>query len=587
MDTLVLSALMDRNLKVLEARPSLPEASELSQTSHLVLAYADRSFEVLTKGSANWKIPLLAHEDTKARPFFEEHFEELRPVLILDSSGNAAGVISLAHLISALLNHCEITDIFFQTLLATVNEAVTVVTKEGTVSHWNPVAQDMYAIPQPDILGRHIADFFKQDSLATLKILDEGRPVRQAYHCPRPGTHVLINASPVIQDGAILGAISCEQDITQIVRLNEKLSNTSSELHDLQKKIPLPEDPFAKIIGKGQSIRQTISVARKISASDATVLIRGESGVGKELFAQAIHMASPRAAKPLITLNCGAIPTALFESELFGYQGGAFTGAEKRGKPGKLELAHGGTLFLDEVGELPLGLQVKLLRVLQDRCFYRLGGTEPITVNTRIIAATNRDLEKMMQSGEFREDFYYRLNVITLEVPPLRERTEDIPELAQVFLRESSLKHNKPLPALDTAVLAAFLNYRWPGNVRELHNVAERLAVLADEGIIETKYLPLALKQTGLEPGGLSPDASAAYSGAASAYSGSGSAYSNPDSPIFPPDLYYPRRPQPSQEIAAITEVLRKTRGNKSAAAKLLGISRGTLYYKLRQYNLG
>lgn len=568
LDSLFLTDLMDRNIKVLNYRPSLAEISELIKSWHLVLTHDNHSFEVLTKDSKtllsdlSWEVPLLALADTKARPFFEEHLGEIRSVVILDSKENVIGIISPVRLITTLLSYCEITNSFFQTLLDTVNEAVTIVTKDGTVSQWNLVAQDTYSIPQQNILGKHIANFFEQDALATLKILDEGRPVRQSYHSPRPGTHVLINASPVIHDGAILGAISCEQDITQIVRLNEKLSNTSSELQDLQKKIPPPDDPFAKIIGKGQSIRHTISVAQKISSSEATVLIRGESGVGKELFAQAIHMASPRAKKPLISLNCGAIPTALFESELFGYHGGAFTGAEKKGKPGKLELAHGGTLFLDEVGELPLGLQVKLLRVLQDRCFYRLGGTEPITVNTRIIAATNRDLEKMMQTGEFREDLYYRLNVITLEVPPLRERTEDIPELAQAFLHESALKHNKPMPSLDPAVIVAFLNYHWPGNVRELHNVAERLAVLADEGIIETKYLPLALKQSKLEPIHLSPPLSSEYE-------------------------YISKRKFPSKEIETICEVLRKTRGNKSEAAKLLGISRGTLYYKLKQYNLG
>lgn len=570
MNSLFLADLMDRNVKILSSKPTLAKASELLNSHHLVLMQNGHPSEVLVRDSkslnidaSSWKKPLIASLETQALSFYEEHFEDFRPVVIIDPSESIMGVISAAQLIHRLLKHCEITNSFFETLLDTVNEAVTVVTKEGTVSHWNSVAQDTYSIPQGNILGKHIADFFELETLETLKILDEGRPVRQSYHSPRPGTHVLINASPVVYNGTILGAISCEQDVTQIVRLNEKLSNTSSELRDLQKKIPSPEDPFSKIIGKGQSIRHTISVARKISSSEATVLITGESGVGKELFAQAIHMASPRSKKPLITLNCGAIPAALFESELFGYHGGAFTGAERKGKPGKLELAHGGTLFLDEVGELPLGLQVKLLRVLQDRCFYRLGGTEPITVNTRIIAATNRNLEKMMQMGEFREDLYYRLNVITLEVPPLRERTEDIPELAQAFLHESALKHNRPMPSLDPAVIVAFLNYHWPGNVRELHNVAERLAVLADEGIIETKYLPLALKRSKLEPLHLS---------------GSIRSQINFNSS---------KQDNKSKEMETICSMLERTHGNKTAAAKLLGISRGTLYYKLKQYNLG
>jgi len=460
------------------------------------------------------------------------------------------------------LSHYEKLYSFFHTLLDTVNEAITVVTKDGIVSHWNLVAQDTYSIPQQHIIGKHIANFFEQGSLTTLKILDEGRPVRQSYHCPQPGTHVLINASPVVLDGQVIGAISAEQDITQIVRLNENLLSTSSQLRDLQQKISPSDDPFSNIIGKGHAIRHTISMARKISSSEATVLITGESGVGKEVFAQAIHLASPRASQPLIALNCGAIPTALFESELFGYQGGAFTGAEKKGKPGKLELAQGGTLFLDEVGELPLDLQVKLLRVLQDRCFYRLGGTVPITVSTRIIAATNRNLEKMIKAGMFREDLYYRLNVITLEVPPLRERAEDISDLVQAFLHEFARKNNKPIPSVNPEVIVAFLSYNWPGNVRELHNVTERLAVLADEGMLEAKYLPSALQRTITE--------SAPYPSLHSASHSINRAFQRSTLP----------------ELERICAVLEKTRGNKTAAAKLLGMSRGTLYYKLKHYAL-
>ncbi|OLN29156.1 Response regulator of zinc sigma-54-dependent two-component system [Desulfosporosinus metallidurans] len=509
----------------------------------------------------HWELPILAKSDTEAISFYKEHLYDLRPVVVLDSSDKVKGIITSTILVNNLLKYCDSLNSFLETLLDTVNEAVTVVTKEGTVSHWNSVAQDTYSIPQQNIIGKQIANFFEQEALATLKVLDEGRPVRQSYHSPRPGTHVLMNASPVIYDGTIIGAISCEQDITQIVRLNERLSNTSSQLLDLQQKIIPSNDPFGKIIGKGQSIRSTISIARKISSSEATILITGESGVGKELFAQAIHLASPRASQPLIVLNCGAIPTALFESELFGYNGGAFTGAERKGKPGKLELAHGGTLFLDEVGELPLGLQVKLLRVLQDRCFYRLGGTEPITVSTRIIAATNRDLEKMIKTSEFREDLYYRLNVITLEVPTLRERTEDIPELVQTFLHEFALKHDKPIPSLSPEVIVAFLNYHWPGNVRELHNVTERLTVLADEGTLETKYLPPALQRT--------------------------ISKSVPNSVSLTSRIIdRPYRRNSSEELERIYDAIEKTHGNKSAAAELLGISRGTLYYKLKQYAL-
>lgn len=564
LNSLTLGDLMDQNFKVIQTKPSQAITSELLKTYSLILIPEDRPTEVITRLSlqSDWELPILAQLDTQATSFYEEHLSDLRPVVILDPMDQVKGIISSTHLVSHLLRRCEISDAFFQTLLDTVNEALTVITKEGIVSHWNSVAQEIYSISQQNIVGKRIADFFEQEALATLKILDEGRPVRQSYHIPRAGTHVLINASPVIYDGIIIGAISSEQDITQIVHLNEKLTNTSSQLRDLQQQIIPSDDPFGKIIGKGQSIRQVISIARKISSSEATILITGESGVGKELFAQAIHLASPRSSQPFIAINCGAIPAALFESELFGYHGGAFTGAERKGKPGKLELAHGGTLFLDEVGELPLALQVKLLRVLQERCFYRLGGTEPITVSTRIIAATNRNLEIMVKNGEFREDLYYRLNVIALEVPPLRERIEDIPELVQTFLHGFALQHNKPIPSLDSQVMSALLNYHWPGNIRELHNVTERMFLLEDGGTLATQYLPSALQRSAAEP-------------------------------VHPVGVALTSRlidreslRNNSEEFERICAFLEKTHGNKTAAAKLLGISRGTLYYKLKQYAL-
>jgi transcriptional regulator with PAS, ATPase and Fis domain len=299
-----------------------------------------------------------------------------------------------------------------------------------------------------------------------------------------------------------------------------------------------------------------------VAQTDATVLLYGESGVGKELFARAIHQSSKRKDKPFIAINCGAIPAALFESELFGYQGGAFTGAEKKGKPGKLELAHGGTLFLDEVGELPLELQVKLLRALQERQFYRVGGTEPITVDTRVIAATNRQLEKMIAEGRFREDLYYRLNVFTLEIPPLRDRREDILELVQNFLQEYSSAYGQPIPRLGPGVTEALLAYHWPGNVRELRNVMERLCILQENGMASLEHLPLSVQNASPQPVFTSRNDPALLS--------------RP----FPPAL---REEDERQRILAALE---RTYGNKKAAAELLGISRGTLYNKLQKYGI-
>jgi len=573
--SLTMSELMDHNIRLVDRSLNLQNALELANKAHLVIIQGECPVGVLTREHASflkssnqvlneipWSPPLVANSDTDALLFCQEHLNELRTVIVLNPWGEVKGIVTPTLFVSHLLSSWNILNTFFNTLLETVNEAVTVVTNDGTVSHWNSKAQEMYTIPEKAIVGRPIADFFERKDLATLGILDEGRPIRQAYHRPRPETHVQINASPVIYEGKIVGAISTEQDITQVVRLNEELSQASSQLRDLKQKTNPSDDPFSRIIGKSRSILRTKFFARKVASSEATILITGESGVGKELFAQAIHKDSPRTTKPFIAINCGAIPSALFESELFGYNGGAFTGAERKGKPGKLELAHGGTLFLDEIGELPLELQVKLLRVLQDKCFYRVGGTEPLTVNTRIIAATNRDLAKMIQRGEFREDLYYRLNVIALEVPPLRERTEDIPDLVQALLYEFTQKYLKTLPTLDPEVMLSFLNYDWPGNIRELRNVIERLAILSEGETLNSQYLP----------SNLTPFSSRL------------------------PSVVYPITAQnlqgalktkgTSEEITQIKISLEKTNGNKTAAAKLLGISRGTLYYKLNQYGL-
>ncbi len=575
MKSLSLSLLMDQNVSVIQSNQSLREALEKAITHHLVIKAETQLIGVLTIEQAgiltptnqllnelHWVPPLIIEPETDTLVFCQEHLNDLGPVVIMSATGEILGVVTPSLLVKSLFCSWNTLNTFFNTLLDTVNEAVAVVTQEGIVSHWNSNAQTMYSITEDSIIGKPISDFFERTALATLAILDEGRPIRQAYHRPRPETHVQINASPVILEGKIVGAISTEQDITQVVRLNEELSYASSQLLDLKQKTASSNDPFGRIIGKGPSIQHTISIARKVANSEATILITGESGVGKELFAQAIHKDCLRASKPFIAVNCGAIPMALFESELFGYRGGAFTGAERKGKPGKLELANGGTLFLDEIGELPTQLQVKLLRVLQDKCFYRVGGTEPLTVDTRIVAATNRDLDKMIKSGEFREDLYYRLNVIALEIPPLRARTEDIPDLIQTFLQEFTIKYNKPTPTLDPEIMLNFLRYDWPGNIRELRNVIERLAILAEGTILNAQYLPSNLSpfNTGI-PSSPSPLTSQ----------------------IMRRNLHTGEN---SGEVKHIAFTLEKTNGNKTAAAKLLGISRGTLYYKLKQYGL-
>jgi sigma-54 dependent transcriptional regulator, acetoin dehydrogenase operon transcriptional activator AcoR len=444
------------------------------------------------------------------------------------------------------------------TLLDMVSEAITIVDTDGTVLHWNKAAEQLYDIPAAKIVGKNISDF-SWNSLMISRMLEEGQPIQEAYHEPRPGVYVLVNTSPIFRNGTMIGAISCEQDVTKLVRLGNELFSTTSQLHTLEEKISQlasAPDPFHRIKGNGPAILQAVQVARRVAPTDATVLITGESGVGKELFAHAIHHGSQRAKHPFVAINCGAIPASLFESELFGYQGGAFTGADRTGKAGKLELAHKGTLFLDEIGELPLDMQVKLLRVLQEKQFYRVGGTEPVKVDIRIIAATNRNLEERVNAGAFREDLFYRLNVVSIEVPPLRDRIEDIPELIQLFAREIAVQYGKPNPEFSPEVLVTLMNYNWPGNIRELRNIIERLVILTEDGPISREHLPTAVQVPRL------------YAEA-------------PLPPTLPSGMG-----EEISEYHAIQNALRTTYGNKAAAAKLLGISRGTLYNKMKKYGL-
>jgi len=517
--------------------------------------------------------PVLIVDETRSLHEVSLMLHSLSPLpqrlVTVNAAGEPTGVLSISELLQHALAVAANQSALLDTLLDTMSEAITVVDRSNTVQYWNNAAEKIYEIDREQVIGTPLETHFASESIRLIESLSEGTAVQRVYHVPRPDRHVLINTAPIRQNGTIIGAVSIEQDITELVRLNEELADTTAHLHNLQQEMSRfqgADDPFYAIKGHSAPIQAAIQTARKVAQTDATVLLYGESGVGKELFAKAIHQASRRHEKPFIAINCGAIPAALFESELFGYQGGAFTGAEKKGKPGKLELAHGGTLFLDEIGELPLELQVKLLRALQERQFFRVGGTEPITVNTRIIAATNRQLEQMVAEGRFREDLYYRLNVFSMEIPPLRERREDIPELVQIFIHEYSVTHEQPVPRIAPDVMQALFDYHWPGNIRELRNVMERLSILQEGGVIQLEHLPGPIRTQ------------AEFSTPLPLHNG----YAAPlrtASPAF-------SELNPASERERILAVLDRTYGNKKAAAELLGISRGTLYNKMRKYGI-
>jgi len=298
--------------------------------------------------------------------------------------------------------------------------------------------------------------------------------------------------------------------------------------------------------GRSPAMRRVLELIDKVAPTDATVLILGESGTGKELVARRIHHLSPRREKPLVAVHCAMFPESLLESELFGYERGAFTGAARR-KIGHFEYADGGTIFLDEVGELPASVQAKLLRFLQERQFTRLGGVEPVQVDVRVIAATNRDLEQAVREGRFREDLYYRLNVFPIELPPLRERREDIPLLVEHFLKQ----RNRSPEVVTPDAMELLVQYDWPGNVRELENVIERALILAGDGKITPELLPFGRSK-------------------------GGSSIALPEGGVNLEEV----------ERELILQALRRTGGNKARAAKLLGISRRRLYSRMESLGI-
>ena len=309
------------------------------------------------------------------------------------------------------------------------------------------------------------------------------------------GKEYVATAIPVFnQDGDIQRVVTNIRDITELVELKDALEDTKVQAAEFSSNLALVRTQHMLehgIVSKSPQMLQIIDLASKMAQFDATVLILGESGVGKELIAKLIHSASTRNKKgEFIKVNCGAIPRELLESEFFGYEPGAFTGARKEGKPGYFELAHTGTLFLDEIGELPLDLQVKLLRVIQEHELVRLGDTKPKKIDVRIIAATNRELEQMVAQGTFREDLFYRLNVLPIQIPPLRSRPEDIPALLTAFLEKYSRKYGSGKMFTGDS-LALLCRYNWPGNVRELENVVERLVITADDHVILPQHLPI------------------------------------------------------------------------------------------------
>ncbi|TYP56760.1 sigma 54-interacting transcriptional regulator [Thermosediminibacter litoriperuensis] len=384
----------------------------------------------------------------------------------------------------------ELAEQQLRTVINSVREGILSINRSFIISTCNVRAMQILGFDKPPVgaILYNVLDLPED----ILELMEKGKPVEQKEVIIRTSkgpSRFMINSKPIFDDrGKTAGAVITIMKMSEIRRL----------AHSLTRPVMVT---FEDIIYQSKKIKEIVDLAKTVAAGDSTVLLRGESGTGKELFARAIHMESPRRDYPFVAVNCAAIPDTLLESELFGYADGTFTGARRGGRPGLFEFAHHGTIFLDEIAELPPHIQAKLLRVLQEGSVRRLGEMEEIRVDVRIIAATNRSLEEMIVRGDFRADLFYRLNVIPIYLPPLREHKEDIPVLVDYFIKKFNQKFNKSVQGISPDALELLLNYHWPGNIRELENVMERAMNLCKGHIIKAKDIIINTPSILVSPG--------------------------------------------------------------------------------------
>jgi len=451
---------------------------------------------------------------------------------------------------------------WFRLSFDTAYEGIAIVDENGVIQMFNDTYSRFVGVSKEEAIGQLAENVIENTRLPV--VLKTGVPERNQVHRLQ-GQNLVVHRMPIWKQGRVIGAVGMliHEGISDIYKILERFDQKDSAVKPLFSKPKKKQIRFEDILGESQTISETKKMARKAAGSKASVLITGESGVGKEQFARAIHDTGITKNGPFISVNCAAIPDNLLESELFGYAEGAFTGAKKNGKAGKFELANHGTLFLDEIGDMSLLTQVKILRVLQEREIERIGGTHPIPVDFRLIAATNKDLKQMVREGTFREDLYHRLHVIPIHIPPLRFRKQDIPLIVEEHLQKLCQMYGAKEKTLDKEVLRLMFHYNWPGNVRELINVLERLFALSDDVHIRAKDLPEEFYYRDMEQKKLVPMIQS-----------------------LPAKQEAMKVVREEEERGLIERVLKEVKGNKSKAAALLGISRATLYNKLSRFKI-
>jgi len=436
---------------------------------------------------------------------------------------------------------------FFETVLRCVADGVFTVDTNWRITSFNRAAERITGVPVDRAIGRRCSEVFHTD------LCEQGCPIRETLESglevidrparilTRKGKPIPISVSSAVlraEDGTLLGAVETFRDLSTLEQLRKEIRSQWT---------------FEDIIGKSEAFQKIFAILPDVASSESTVLLEGPSGSGKELLARAIHNLSPRRKHPYVVVNCGTLPPNLFESELFGYKAGAFTDARKD-KPGLITKAEGGTIFLDEIGDLPQETQVKLLRLLQEREYHPLGGVQTVHADVRVVAATNRDLSARVSQGKFRDDLYFRLAVVRLSIPPLKERRQDIPFLIDHFIQRFNARRGKRIQGVTPAVLEILMRHPLPGNVRELENVIEYCFVLCHNGLIDVKHLP-----DDLQPGS--------------------SVHPAPTRPEAKPPLA-------EGEAEVIRRALARNRGNRAAAAQDLQVSRTTLWRKLRKHGI-
>jgi PAS domain S-box-containing protein len=451
----------------------------------------------------------------------------------------------------------------FNQMVSVLHDGIFIADAQAMTLYVNDAFLSLSGTRWEDVVGKSVYQLMAEgivSNSATAAVIETGKAASTINVYPR-GKTCLVSGTPVFTDGSLTRVICVIRDLTELNSLRDKLhqarSLTLSYKRQL-KEIEARQESKDILSTRSKIMKNVFEKALKVAAVDATVLLLGETGVGKDFLAKFIHDASERKKQGhFVKINCGAIPETLLESELFGYERGAFTGADKQGKAGLFEIAKHGTLFLDEIGEMPLGMQAKLLRVLQDGSFERVGGNDPIRADVRIIGATNRVLPAEVAAGRFREDLFYRLNVVPITLPPLRDRKEDIPLLVANFLKQFAKENAKPERELTSEAMEAILACDWPGNVRELRTAVEHGVVMATGAKIGLRDFPMSLRQAGSRP---------------------------PGKAVLPTSGSYLNLHESEHRL--IMRALDESKGNRTKAAQRLGISRRTLHRRLQELKI-